>query len=150
MKLFSVKIRRDAHTTTPVDIPEHEIPIVQEIFGEEHVQTMEGLSIAENGLGASCGEVPDPEDEFGRLSAKYGSEVVEAVYGKKASRGLETAMKDIAAKEAKAKVSDKPSTGLSVDDIKAELAKRQIAIPEGVTKKADLAKLLDDSETPAE
>ena len=101
MKLFPVKIRRDAHTTTPVDIPEHEVPIVQEIFGEENVQTADGLSIAEYGLGESSGEAPDQEDEFGRLSAKYGTEAVEAVYGKKASKGLETAMAQQAAADPK-------------------------------------------------
>lgn len=150
MKLYPAKIRRDAHTTTPVNVPEHEVPILQEIFGEENVQTPEGLSVAEHGLGEPVGEMPAQDDEFGRLSAKYGAKVVEEVYGKKASRGLETAMKEIAAKEAKLKASDKPSTGLNVDEIKAELAKRQITIPEGVSKKAELAKLLDDSEKPAE
>lgn len=37
----------------------------------------------------------------------------------------------------------KPSEGLKVEEIKAELDKRGIAIPEGVTLKADLAALLD-------
>lgn len=150
MKLYPAKIRRDAHTTTPVNVPEHEVPILQEIFGEENVQTPEGLRVDEHGLGEPVGEMAAQDDEFGRLSAKYGAKVVEEVYGKKASRGLETAMKEIAAKEAKLKVSDKTSTGLNVDEIKAELAKRQITIPEGVTKKVDLAKLLDESETSAE
>ena len=101
MKLFALKIRRDAHTTTPVDIPEHELPIIQEIFGEENVQTADGRSIEEFGIGDPVGEVPDPEDEYSRLSAKYGTDVVEAVYGKKASKGLETAMS--ATKKADAK-----------------------------------------------
>ncbi|CAL62412.1 Hypothetical protein HEAR2279 [Herminiimonas arsenicoxydans] len=106
MKLFAFKIRRDAHTTTPVDIPEHELPIVQELFGEENVQTADGRSVEEFGIGEPSGEVPDPEDEFSRLSAKYGSEAVEEVYGKKASKGLETAMaatKKAASKKPEAK-----------------------------------------------
>lgn len=37
-----------------------------------------------------------------------------------------------------------PSAGLKVDDLKAELTKRGIAIPDGA-KKEDLAKLLDDA-----
>lgn len=37
----------------------------------------------------------------------------------------------------------KPSDGLKVDEIKAALAEKGIAIPEGVTLKADLAALLD-------
>ncbi len=39
----------------------------------------------------------------------------------------------------------KPSDGLTVDKIKEALAARNIAIPDGVTLKADLAKLLDDA-----
>lgn len=39
----------------------------------------------------------------------------------------------------------KPSDGLKVEEIKAELEKRKIAIPEGVTLKADLARLLDEA-----
>lgn len=37
----------------------------------------------------------------------------------------------------------KPSDGLKVDEIKEALAAKGIAIPEGVTLKADLAALLD-------
>ena len=37
----------------------------------------------------------------------------------------------------------KPSDGLKVEEMKAELEKRGIAIPDGVTLKADLAALLD-------
>ncbi|MDN8612790.1 hypothetical protein [Variovorax ginsengisoli] len=39
----------------------------------------------------------------------------------------------------------KPSDGLKVEEIKAELEAKGIAIPDGVTKKADLAALLDAS-----
>lgn len=50
-----------------------------------------------------------------------------------------------AAKET-ARTPDKlPSTGLTVDQLKAALEQRGIAIPAGALK-ADLAKLLDDSE----
>jgi len=37
----------------------------------------------------------------------------------------------------------KPSEGLKVDEIKAELERRKIAIPDGVRLKDDLAALLD-------
>jgi len=40
----------------------------------------------------------------------------------------------------------KPSDGLTVAQIKEALEAKQIEIPEGVTLKADLAKLLDESE----
>ena len=39
----------------------------------------------------------------------------------------------------------KPSNGLKVDEIKAALETKGIAIPEGMTLKADLAALLDDA-----
>jgi len=37
----------------------------------------------------------------------------------------------------------KPSDGLSVEQLKAALADQKITIPDGMTKKADLAALLD-------
>jgi hypothetical protein len=37
----------------------------------------------------------------------------------------------------------KPSDGLKVEEIRAALEEKGIAIPDGVTKKADLAALLD-------
>lgn len=43
--------------------------------------------------------------------------------------------------------SGKPSEGLDVKEIKAALEAKGITIPEGVTKKADLAALLDAAPT---
>ncbi|PLC06403.1 hypothetical protein CY658_05045 [Variovorax sp. RO1] len=39
----------------------------------------------------------------------------------------------------------KPSDGMKVEDLKAALEAKGITIPEGVTKKADLAALLDNA-----
>ncbi len=39
----------------------------------------------------------------------------------------------------------KPSDGLKVDELKAALAAKGVEIPDGVTLKADLAKLLDEA-----
>lgn len=47
--------------------------------------------------------------------------------------------------EKKADLAKLPSAGLNVEQLKEALAAKNIAIPEGVTKKADLAKLLDES-----
>jgi hypothetical protein len=41
----------------------------------------------------------------------------------------------------------KPSDGLSVEQLKTALADQKIAIPDGITKKADLAALLDVAST---
>lgn len=46
--------------------------------------------------------------------------------------------------------SKKPSTGLSVAELQAALTSKGIVIPEGVTKKADLAALLDNAKDESE
>lgn len=113
MKVYALKIRRDAHTITPTDVPQHEIAILQTVFGEESVQNMRGESIAMQPLTEAdvVGDIKlDKAVEFDRLMGKYGSDekgpVVEQVYGKKAARGLETAMAAIAAEEAEAPADD--------------------------------------------
>jgi hypothetical protein len=47
--------------------------------------------------------------------------------------------------DAGSKSTGKPSDGLKVEEIKDALAKKGVAIPDGVTLKADLAALLDAS-----
>lgn len=109
MKLYQIKIRRDAQTITTIEVPEHEIALLQTIFGEENVQNMRGESIAMSPLtdaDAISDKAVDATIEFDRLTAKYGANddgsFVEQVFGKKASRGLETALAAIETKEAKA------------------------------------------------
>jgi hypothetical protein len=101
MKLYGLKVRRDALTTTPVNVPAHEVPILQTIFGEENVHNRRGQSLAgedaaELSAADVVGEVDQQEDEFLRLERKYGGNdkgsFVEQVYGKKATRGLEKRM----------------------------------------------------------
>lgn len=99
--IYSLHVRRDAHTTTPVTVPEYEVPVLQELFGIENVHNADGKRVDDNGIGEAAGSFEASDDEFGRLSAKYGSEMIESVYGKKASKGLETAMAALAAKSAK-------------------------------------------------
>lgn len=80
--LYSILVRRDAHTTTPVTVPEYELPLLQEIFGVENVHNAEGKRIDEKGLGKSTGQFKASGDEYGRFCAKYGVELVEQVFGK--------------------------------------------------------------------
>lgn len=91
--IYQALIRRDAHTTTPVTIPEYEVPILQEMFGTENVHNAEGKRIDEVGIGTPVSEFRSSDDEYLRLSAKYGSERVEEVYGKKATKALADAIK---------------------------------------------------------
>lgn len=92
IQLYTINIRRDAHTTTPVDVPEHEVSLLQEMFGAENVHNMDGKLIEDEGLGNSVGEFTQGDDEYGRLCAKYGGELVESVYGKRATKGLDNAI----------------------------------------------------------
>ncbi|MBK5570104.1 hypothetical protein [Ensifer sp. SSB1] len=98
LSIFSVVVRRDASTSTPVEVPEHEIAMLQTIFGEEHVHNTRHQSIADAGLtdDDAVGEGEFGEGEFDRLAAKYGGNdeglLVEQVFGKKATKGLEAAM----------------------------------------------------------
>lgn len=100
MLVYTVRVRRDANTITPISVPEYEIPILQEMFGEENVQTAAGLSIEEHGLGEPTGEIADPQDEVQRLERKYGPEMIEGVYGKRATKGLEKSVESARKKSA--------------------------------------------------
>ena len=80
--LYSILIRRDAHTTTPVTIPEYELPILQDIFGAENVHDAEGRRVDEKGPGKAIGQFRPSDDEYERFCAKYGAERVEQVFGK--------------------------------------------------------------------
>ena len=80
--IYTVLVRRDAHTTTPATIPEYELPLMQEIFGKENVHNAEGKRVDEQGIGSSVGQYEPSDDEYERFCAKYGVELVEGVFGK--------------------------------------------------------------------
>lgn len=80
-KIYQTIVRRDAQTITPVVIPKHEAAILKEIFGDENVT-----------VGAAAGDWNPGEQEYDRLTRKYGPEVVARVYGTKASGGFDAAM----------------------------------------------------------
>lgn len=92
--LYQVQIRRDAHTYTPVSVPQYEIPILQNIFGIENVHNAEGKLIEEKGLGNPVGEYQPTEDEYARLCSKYGGERIEKVFGVQATGALQKAIKE--------------------------------------------------------
>ena len=68
--------------------------------------------------------------------------------GAEGTSGAPVAAPSSAPAPAPAPPAPKPSEGLKVDEIKAELERRKIAIPDGVRLKDDLAALLDGA--PAE
>ena len=80
--LYEIRIRRDAHTVTPVTVPEYELPLLQEIFGAENVHNADRKRVDEAGCGTPVGSFRASEDEYERFCAKYGIELVEQVFGK--------------------------------------------------------------------
>ena len=71
MQVITVLIRKDAHTTTPDYVFEHEIKILKSIFGTENVYVKDKSHDAEL----------NSENEYERLVNKYGPEPVSNVYG---------------------------------------------------------------------
>ena len=92
--LYEIRIRRDAHTVTPITVPEYELPLLQEIFGVENVHNAAKKRADEAGCGTPVGSFKASEDEYERFCAKYGVELVEQVFGKKGSRQFEKAVAD--------------------------------------------------------
>ena len=96
--LYEILIRRDAHTITPVTVPDYEVPLIQELFGTENVQNADKVRADEAGIGSPIGSFKASDDEYVRFCVKYGVELVEMVYGKKGSKALEKAMGETKAK----------------------------------------------------
>jgi len=64
-------VRRDAFTTIHVHVPPYETNILRNLFGRENVTVFEHPSKT----------TITPEQEYDRLCAKYGHEVVAKVFG---------------------------------------------------------------------
>lgn len=116
--IYHATIRRDAQTITPVTVPAYELAVLKDVFGDENVVT-----------GGVAGQWRESEDEFDRLSRKYGQAAVEKVYGTKASGGLENAIERADRKESKA------------NDAQAELLEKAKALGIQATKNWGIAKL---------
>jgi hypothetical protein len=95
VNLISVLVKRDANTTTPTQVMEHELPLLRSVHGKEQITG--GNVVGQREVNEAT--------EYGRLSAKYGTERMEKVYGDEESGKLEAAIK-----EAKP-IKSKPETG---------------------------------------
>lgn len=71
IKEVEAVVRRDAFTTIHVHIPPYETNILRNLFGRENVTVFERQSKT----------TITPEQEYDRLCAKYGHEVVAKVFG---------------------------------------------------------------------
>lgn len=99
VNLYSIYVRRDAHTTTPVTVPEYELPLLQEIFGIENVHNADGKRIDEQGIGPAVGQYSPSGDEYERFCVKYGVDIVEQVFGKKSAQALQKAVSEASSKK---------------------------------------------------
>jgi hypothetical protein len=71
IKEVEAVVRRDAFTTIHVYVPPYETNILRNLFGRENVTVFE----------RSSKTTITPEQEYDRLCAKYGHEVVAKVFG---------------------------------------------------------------------
>lgn len=71
--LVAVMITRDAMTILPRELPEHELPVAQAVFGEDNVEVLGPVDDEAVKL--------DPATEAERLAGKYGPDAVEKAYG---------------------------------------------------------------------
>jgi hypothetical protein len=71
IKEVEAVVRRDAFTTIHVHVPPYETNILRNLFGRENVTVFERQSKT----------MITPEQEYDRLCAKYGHEVVAKVFG---------------------------------------------------------------------
>lgn len=101
VSLIKATVRKDAHTINPVTVPPYELPILRNLFGKENVQEIDAVRDHE----------VDTEGEFERLCAKYGSEVVQKVFGDDGGERLAELVERSAKKKASAaKAPPKTST----------------------------------------
>jgi hypothetical protein len=71
IKEVEAVVRRDAFTTIHVHVPPYETNILRNLFGRENVTVLEKASKT----------TITPEQEYDRLCAKYGHDVVAKVFG---------------------------------------------------------------------
>ncbi|QWD91656.1 hypothetical protein [Polynucleobacter sp. MWH-Braz-FAM2G] len=71
IKEVEAVVRRDAFTTIHVHVPPYETNILRNLFGRENITVFERQSKT----------TITPEQEYDRLCAKYGHEVVAKVFG---------------------------------------------------------------------
>jgi hypothetical protein len=94
LMLMEVVVRHDASAVPALAVFEHELPVLEHLYGAEHVEA--GALAGRRDIGV--------EGEYARLVRKYGEESVVGVYGVAHSGRLEKAMQAAAEKSGKGKV----------------------------------------------
>ena len=105
--MVEVMVRRDANTITAVQVPPYELTMLRQMFGKENV----------NGDKVVASIEVEADQEFERLSAKYGAQKVVKVYGDDGGERLAEMVEKAAVKaEAKPKAPKKAEGGETKTD----------------------------------
>lgn len=117
--LIAVQVHRDITTTVSVQIPEHEIPIMQAAHGEDNVYP--GAPLGTN-------TAIDADEEYDRLCRKLGTDAVREAYGISAKGDIRRAVVAASLGEAE---DDGPAIVLEGPDSKPEQVTHAPAAPDG-------------------
>lgn len=144
----ALTITRDPMTILPRDLPAHEVPIAQAVFGEDNVEIHEGRDLQPVAI--------DTDIEAERLAAKWGEGSLEKAYGVNFKSGIARAIKDASLGEAPAEEGGSTAGGTVVEAVdlqaltKAQLlevaAQREVTVDPSLTK----AKIIAAIEAAAE
>jgi hypothetical protein len=86
--MVEVSVRRDANTITSVAVPPYELTMLRQMFGKENVNGDKVVGHIE----------VEADQEYERLSAKYGAQKVVKVYGDDGGERLKEMVEKAAAK----------------------------------------------------
>lgn len=105
--MVEVTVRHDANTITPVAVPPYELTMLRQMFGKENVTGDKVVGSIE----------VEADQEYERLSAKYGAQKVVKVYGDDGGERLVELVEKAAVKaEAKPKAPKKAEGGETKTD----------------------------------
>lgn len=76
--LYRVHVKRDVSTKTPITVPAYEINLLRLIHGKENVQDDFGRVLEK--MDKPVGKFQNSDNEYQRLTIKYGSAAVEKCY----------------------------------------------------------------------
>lgn len=96
--MCAIVITRDPMTILPREVPAHEVPIAQAVFGEDNVEVVGNVPGQSVELDTSL----EPE----RLVSKYGQGAVEAAYGVNYKSAIDKACKEHAVEDAPLALAD--------------------------------------------
>ncbi|MGC4395998.1 hypothetical protein [Hydrogenophaga sp. T2] len=129
--LVALMITRDPMTILPREVPEHELPIVQAVFGEDNVEVQGAVEGASVEL--------DPSQEAERLAGKYGTDALEKAYGANFKGAITKACAGLGTEVKAEDEGEKPLDAMSKAELLAHAEANGITVDPAATK----AKILE-------